>query len=1415
MELCRMPAAALASFDPMSVRDVLRPIGLALAEHFGFQVAQEHDNGKIVHSNLDNQIEHLTFLLKWRMDRTNEEDPQMALWRATDDLHHKALENFRRWVKYVNLQQINARDKNHGDTDIESESWISVSALSGSAWEFFGMWGFTSDINESSWVCNAQLHQLMLWYLIWGEASNLRFAPELLCFLFYCMSNALLLSTESGTEVRELITAPESCVPREANCVHCQIAILADDADLLKTSGDNGFLNFIITPIYNFLEHEGFRMGNGGACAFVHPLCTPQLLKQANKPIAERVMYDDVNETFWSIESVHSLLPAGCAHVGGAGLTVEPGVPRRAYGHFQRLLRESSRDDDPITSLKVYFKKTYCEFINVTWSVKRGNNTSVDGKSDSKKRSESLLGFLSKVYHKEIAQVFFFCLFPVFYVVENIVNGRWSENTCPTPDEFCANEVEHGVPFETFPRCIAPTGLDLLLTYCGDCLRDPPGSPFKCELLGSFASECIAACNDLVNYDPIFQVIALIYTIVIVGSTAIFWRPGSLMEMIWDSMSAAKKKTDLGASYVATPELLQVPLRKALLYNLIWLLSIEQMDPKNLPDGDLEPSVEARSAQWQRWARVWNEIVRNLRERDLLSNLERDELLFFMLREPEHAAFFGTPEYIVFPSMMTAPVFYTSLWRHGLSVRDLLAWLLISLGLVEEGKRATLVATLAGLAKQTARLMSSWKSTDVVQLVAVRNHLISLLVLLQRISSDQLTDSPSPTDDTSPDVKDQTPPSAGQAGAVPMSEDDQEYSNEVAIQLVVVLDSVKDLISGCSDEMATVGLHDDDYVVTLYRRFRALISLAPLESPQGWQQACTTLRSRACAQVLQALHLSLTSANPGAEPTNDEARRQLLFFCNSLRNATMPHAVPRIRLRGDSGDPVPYQALKTWCSDRGQLLSRTVRGVMLYADALRIQARLEQVPEEEIEALVASKFEYVVSSQNFYKLATSDIPESQQKAHFIDELRKQFPHSLRIAYVDEKDGVYSSVLLRDDSETRENIVIKVRLPGNPIIGEGKPENQNHAIIFTRGEYMQTLDMNQDGYLAEALKLRNMLGCFKGNIRIVGCREHIFSKDGGTIAAFAASTELVFGTTFQRFMTDPLCVRFHYGHPDVWDKQWVVGNGGVSKASRTLHLSEDIFGGINCIVRGGAVDFVEFVQVGKGRDMSFIGVNGFEQKISAGNALQCTTRDFYRLARRKTREQWAIHSENLEQSDLGKFSLSSYEGIWLLLQLSLLSLVFTLWLEKGLLFAVRETTRAYHFGEALVHGRGSYVATGRGYSLEPGKFVDLYKQYAQSHFYHGIETFSLILLFYLFTASTFGGWSVALYIISLLFSSMLFNPQECICVGYMYALSVSNIKRSFSELQLWLLSTDDGDTWASWHTKRLRLARNSTLPQKIG
>ena len=39
-------------------------------------------------------------------------------------------------------------------------------------------------------------------------------------------------------------------------------------------------------------------------------------------------------------------------------------------------------------------------------------------------------------------------------------------------------------------------------------------------------------------------------------------------------------------------------------------------------------------------------------------------------------------------------------------------------------------------------------------------------------------------------------------------------------------------------------------------------------------------------------------------------------------------------------------------------------------------------------------------------------------------------------------------------------IYRIKLPGSPNIGEGKPENQNHAIIFTRGEALQAIDMNQ-------------------------------------------------------------------------------------------------------------------------------------------------------------------------------------------------------------------------------------------------------------------------------------------------------------------------------------------------------------------
>lgn len=38
------------------------------------------------------------------------------------------------------------------------------------------------------------------------------------------------------------------------------------------------------------------------------------------------------------------------------------------------------------------------------------------------------------------------------------------------------------------------------------------------------------------------------------------------------------------------------------------------------------------------------------------------------------------------------------------------------------------------------------------------------------------------------------------------------------------------------------------------------------------------------------------------------------------------------------------------------------------------------------------------------------------------------------------------------------------------------------------------------------------------------------------------------------------VRFHYGHPDIFDRIFHLTRGGISKASKTINLSEDIFSG---------------------------------------------------------------------------------------------------------------------------------------------------------------------------------------------------------------------------------------------------------------
>ena len=109
--------------------------------------------------------------------------------------------------------------------------------------------------------------------------------------------------------------------------------------------------------------------------------------------------------------------------------------------------------------------------------------------------------------------------------------------------------------------------------------------------------------------------------------------------------------------------------------------------------------------------------------------------------------------------------------------------------------------------------------------------------------------------------------------------------------------------------------------------------------------------------------------------------------------------------------------------------------------------------------------------------------------------------------------------------------------------------------------------------------------------------HFAWLQAGALGQFAAGAEFAFGTIVQRTMAEPGGARFHYGHPDVWNKLFTMTRGGVSKATRAFHISEDVFGGYNAIFRGAVIKYKEYLSVGKGRDVGFDQINGFEAKVS--------------------------------------------------------------------------------------------------------------------------------------------------------------------------------------------------------------------------
>lgn len=342
----------------------------------------------------------------------------------------------------------------------------------------------------------------------------------------------------------------------------------------------------------------------------------------------------------------------------------------------------------------------------------------------------------------------------------------------------------------------------------------------------------------------------------------------------------------------------------------------------------------------------------------------------------------------------------------------------------------------------------------------------------------------------------------------------------------------------------------------------------------------------------------------------------------------------------------PEYILRTriWASLRAQTLFRTISGFMNYSRAIKLLYSTEcEDPNieystnlEKANIMAQRKFRLVVSLQRMKEFT----PEQEEAKEF---LLRTYPE-LQIAYLDveidpvTKDYTYYSALIDGNCDIMENGQRKpkyrIRLSGKPILGDGKADNQNHAIVFCRGEYVQLIDANQDNYLEECLKIRSVLNEFEEYftpvdpytsdpentsisdeyahpVAIVGTREYIFSENVGVLGDVAAGKEQTFGTLFARTLAQ-VSGKLHYGHPDFLNVIFMTTRGGVSKSQRGLHLNEDIFAGMNAMMRGGRIKHCEYFQCGKGRDLGFGSILNFTTKIGSGMSEQLLSREYFHL-----------------------------------------------------------------------------------------------------------------------------------------------------------------------------------------------------------
>ncbi|CAE8697969.1 unnamed protein product [Polarella glacialis] len=387
----------------------------------------------------------------------------------------------------------------------------------------------------------------------------------------------------------------------------------------------------------------------------------------------------------------------------------------------------------------------------------------------------------------------------------------------------------------------------------------------------------------------------------------------------------------------------------------------------------------------------------------------------------------------------------------------------------------------------------------------------------------------------------------------------------------------------------------------------------------------------------------------------------------------------------------------------------------------------------------------------------------------------------------------------------------------------------------RGPFAQCIDANQGAYFEQMMLLPCALGEFRSrkrgdglSKRIVGFPEHITS-DIGSIGDFAASAEVAFGTILQRTYS-VLGARMHYGHPDIMNKLYMMQQGGVSKATKTVNLSEDIFAGMDFTLRGEdrKIQHSEYFHLAKGRDLGFNTVLGFFSKLASGTGEQVLTRQTFRLGQvLHLPDALAFYYAHagyyftqffvslsmplvlLTDSGTGLDAYLQFDPfkVWfswlmvLFLVATSLPLFMELWMERHFKMVI-----GHYVVNEIRFGGATYVATGRGLptaaagELKLKKVGGLYLDYAAIAYYDGATLLTGTVLICVAGGVSGAGqaagqlwWifiSLGLCIVSWLYAPFIFNP---------YQFELLHFREDLRCVTAFFLE-DSGRHWVEWYDR---------------